>query len=518
MRSLNQPRNGFTILRDGSSQTFMAPLMEIGSLGDFGFERPVVLCHGTFDLLHPGHLDYLLEARELGATLICGVTADRWVSKGSGKPVFSEEDRAYQLRSLGFVDGVVVVDDASAIPLIQQLQPDFYAKGPDYAVGIDEQGNLELERKAVELAGGEVVFTSGRKLSSRGLHQFVEPKLVSERSSERSRLLSAFKRLSSAIAGKTVTVIGEPILDTFILCEPLGKTSKTSLLAFSEGPTRNLIGGSLAFAKHFIGLGIKVNLIHDSDVSRLIELEPSLSENINLIGVGAAKPRSIDKKRWIDNRSGQHVFEVYDFNDFRRNPNEIGEQSEVITSAIGPSDAVAFIDYGHGFLWGGTIAQLRSIFPNFPKVFANVQKNAGNEGYNPATKYSWVDHLLLNGSELESLMRQSGFSLDEIEPEIHESTGVKSIFVTQGSRGFAHYQSGLKPTRVPADKSIGGGDRTGAGDAAFAGIVALELAGLLEDETSLKLVNVFGQFLLSGQANEKTISTQNLEEFISENF
>lgn len=83
--------------------------------------RVVVQAHGTFDLLHLGHVRHLEAARKLGDALIVTVTADRFVNKGPGRPVFNAELRAEMLATLAYVDWVAINDAADAVSAIEQI-------------------------------------------------------------------------------------------------------------------------------------------------------------------------------------------------------------------------------------------------------------------------------------------------------------------------------------------------------------------------------------------------------------
>ena len=79
--------------------------------------------HGTFDLLHLGHVRHLEAARKLGDVLIVTVTADRFVNKGPGRPVFNAELRAEMLATLEYVDWVAINDAADAVSAIERIRP-----------------------------------------------------------------------------------------------------------------------------------------------------------------------------------------------------------------------------------------------------------------------------------------------------------------------------------------------------------------------------------------------------------
>lgn len=113
----------------------------------------VVFTNGCFDLLHPGHTRYLVEARQLGDLLIVAVNSDRSVRdlKGSGRPIFPQEERAEILAALEAVDYVTIFDDPTPRGVIARMLPHVLVKGAGW-------GPYEIVGRAeVEAAGGKVV-------------------------------------------------------------------------------------------------------------------------------------------------------------------------------------------------------------------------------------------------------------------------------------------------------------------------------------------------------------------------
>jgi D-glycero-beta-D-manno-heptose 1-phosphate adenylyltransferase len=113
----------------------------------------IVFTNGVFDLLHPGHLRYLQQARALGDALIVGVNSDRSVraNKGPSRPVTPEAERAEVLSALACVDAAVIFDEETPSQLIAALQPDVLVKGADWAE------DAIVGRDIVEARGGKVV-------------------------------------------------------------------------------------------------------------------------------------------------------------------------------------------------------------------------------------------------------------------------------------------------------------------------------------------------------------------------
>jgi D-beta-D-heptose 7-phosphate kinase/D-beta-D-heptose 1-phosphate adenosyltransferase len=115
--------------------------------------KTIVFTNGVFDLLHPGHLRYLQQARSLGDALVVGVNSDRSVrvNKGEGRPITPQDERAEVLEALACVDGVVIFDELTPHELIAAVQPDILVKGDDWAE------HAIVGRDIVEARGGRVV-------------------------------------------------------------------------------------------------------------------------------------------------------------------------------------------------------------------------------------------------------------------------------------------------------------------------------------------------------------------------
>lgn len=118
-----------------------------------GEGKRLVFTNGCFDLLHPGHVRYLAEARALGDALVVALNSDRSVRalKGEGRPVLNENERAEVMAALEAVDYVIVFDEETPRELIAELLPDVLVKGGDW--GVDQI----VGREEVERAGGKVL-------------------------------------------------------------------------------------------------------------------------------------------------------------------------------------------------------------------------------------------------------------------------------------------------------------------------------------------------------------------------
>lgn len=139
--------------------------------------KTVGLCHGGFDLLHPGHIKHFESAKKLCDYLIVSITSDKYVTsrKGSGRPVFPDKLRAYAAACIEFVDFVVISDFKKGIEVIKKLKPSYYIKGPDF-INKTTPG-ITAEREAIKAVGGKMEYTSDPTLSTTEIIKYIKEEL-----------------------------------------------------------------------------------------------------------------------------------------------------------------------------------------------------------------------------------------------------------------------------------------------------------------------------------------------------
>lgn len=99
--------------------------------------KKIVFTNGCFDILHPGHVDYLSQARDLGDFLVLGLNTDSSVkklNKAPNRPINNEHSRAAVLAGLACIDAIVFFEEETPYELIKSVKPDVLVKGNDYAV------------------------------------------------------------------------------------------------------------------------------------------------------------------------------------------------------------------------------------------------------------------------------------------------------------------------------------------------------------------------------------------------
>ena len=129
-------------------------------------KKEIVHCHGCFDLVHPGHIKYMQEAKGMGDILVVTITPDRFVDKGPGRPVFHEQLRAESIAALQCVDYAAINKWPTAEETLRILKPHYYVKGQEFENLDDKSGKIQKELKVAEEIGSETRFTHNIVFSS----------------------------------------------------------------------------------------------------------------------------------------------------------------------------------------------------------------------------------------------------------------------------------------------------------------------------------------------------------------
>lgn len=315
-----------------------------------------------------------------------------------------------------------------------------------------------------------------------------------------------FDECLKTLADSSVLILGEAIIDEYIYCDALGKVTKDPLIAFEKRTTHQHLGGVLAVAKHFSGLGINANVITkwantDQD---FIKSEADSNKKINVFNLGSNK--SIKKTRYVDRSSNTRVFESYELpneDDYLTIPQEI---KKLVDAKKIKFDHLVVMDYGHNFF----NHEITKDYLNFDvPVTVNTQSNAGNRGFNPISNYVNADIVFLNGSEVQVEMRNKISNLEKIITNLGNKLNCKELYVTNGSAGITVWSKAkgiiVSPTFAPTII-----DRTGAGDALLATVSSLRMSDI-PIEVATFFGNIAGSLLVGVMGNERAITLTDLQ-------
>ncbi len=339
--------------------------------------KQIVHCHGCFDIVHPGHLRHLRHARSHGDLLLVSITGDVEMKKGTGRPLIPEELRAENLAALDCVDLVYIEQRPTARELLDEVRPDVYVKGKEYELNSDPR--FLAERGAVESHGGRVVFSSGDVVFSStaliaALEQSIDPYHARLR-----QLLSMpeldgveLSRTISRFRGKRVLVVGEVILDTYVLCDRPDVAGEAPVMTLRPLERRMYDGAAAIIARHLAAMGaspvlvtglpkndqsamLRQRLLADGVEVRSIEVDTNIPEKQRFL-VGAQKVMKIDLLERLELDAAQQDELVALATDTARELALAPCQSTEVNG--GNCDAAIIADFGLGLLPQSVLAKL----------------------------------------------------------------------------------------------------------------------------------------------------------------
>lgn len=434
--------------------------------------KTIVHSHGVFDLLHVGHIRHFEQAKAMGDILVVTLTADEHVNKGPDRPSFPQQLRAEAVAALSMVDYVAVNRWPQSTETIKLLRPDFYVKGQDYKIAEEDiTGGIVPEAEAIRSVGGELRFTEGITFSSSSLLN----RHFSAFTPEVDRYLTEFRRRHSVdhvlswlerASALRPLVVGEAIIDEYLFCDGIGKSTKDPVLAVLFDSLVTHAGGTLAIANHLAGLCKHVCLVTMLGDRERREgfIKEALAPNVEPVLLTKAGSPTIHKRRIVDKYSGNKLFEIYVMDDRAVQGDELTAFNRSLSHHLKHSNVALAADYGHGEL-SPPIIDLLCAQASFLAV--NVQSNAGNRGFNPVSKYRRADYVCLAQHEIDMETRRRDGSLHDRVLEVARRIECGRFTVTLGKEGSLHYdvQTGFCEFPSLATRVL---DRVGAGDGVLA--------------------------------------------------
>ena len=484
-------------------------------------KKNVILCHGVFDVLHMGHINYFNFAKKINSDkknfLIISVTSDRYVQKGFGRPYFNHNLRMKFLSELNIVDAVILNDNNGSADILKSIKPGYYVKGPDYKnLKADKTKKIFLEKKAVEKFGGKLVFANTQKFSSSSIINnynliFTE---------DQQKIIDFLKKKSSlediilALRGfkkNAVTIVGEIIIDKYIFGKIIGKSSKEPYLVFKENVSEIYAGGSAGIARNLSSFAKSITVISfvGKEFNKKNILKKKLEKNINLdVFVPDKNFPTILKTRFIDQNSNYKMFGSYKIPETK-----IRNYSEIVRKKISKikktnNNLSIIVDYGHGLISEKVV---KAVKDKFKFVSLNSQLNSSNSVTHNLSKYAHVDLLVVNESEFRNTLRDDQTEIRLLAKNFIKREKCKNLVITRGSKGaFMIDKKNIYNCPAFSSNSV---DKVGAGDALLS-VLSICLKNNLDKQLSLFLGCLAGSFSVNVIGNKNPISIKQFENFL----
>ncbi|SNS18602.1 ADP-heptose synthase, bifunctional sugar kinase/adenylyltransferase [Humidesulfovibrio mexicanus] len=480
--------------------------------------RIVVQSHGVFDLIHPGIISHLNEAKGIGDVLVVTVIQDADVRRGPGRPVFPDRLRAENVASLEMVDMVAIVPEDIPFECVKRINPSFFAKGHDHKQRdkhihdkiFETERHLYFGRTQIFETRG-VSFSSTQYISNNWDGYPDETKQYLHRMAERH----GFEDIAAAVnslSGARTLIIGDGIIDEYHYCTAMGRAGKSNLVVNKYLTHERFAGGVFAIANHVACICDHVRLVtvlgQDDPDEEFVST--SLKSNIQADFFHRADGPTIIKKRYLDIHSNQKVFEVNYLNE--RDIDADCEDAVVrhLVEVLPEYDVVLVSDFGHGFISPRII---RTLEEHAKLLCVNTQTNAANTGFNMVTKYSAPHFICLDEPEARLAMQNRFGDITDVLQSLAAAVPAREVIITLGKKGSVGMSQGGAPRFTPIFSSRVV-DTIGAGDAVFS-YAAICFACGLPLELIQFIGNVVGALAVQIVCNKKSVEKHELLQFIS---
>ncbi len=410
----------------------------------------IVLCHGCFDIVHPGHIRYLQFAARQGDVLVVSITGDASISKGDQRPYIPQELRAENLAALELVDYVVIDPNPTACSLIEMIRPDVYVKGGEYATSGDPR--FLAERQVVEAGGGRVIFSSGEVVFSstrlgealsrdEGLAPHALTAVCRRHGIDRARLA----RILGDIAGRRVVILGDTVVERYVLCDATDVASESPMMSLAELDQHDYLGGAASIAMQAAALGAEPVLVtglgEDAGDDWVL---PVLAEaGVEVRGVRHRR-RLVRKTRFLVD---EHKLLRLD-----RAPvsplDSVGERraADIVCDAGESADAIVLFDSGYGMITPGV---LRGMMPSIRRRGPIMTGGADDVRGNYRALHD-LDLIAVSERKLRTGIKDFSGGLSSLAYDMLQETQARRLVVTLGKRGVVTFD---RPThdRASAD-------------------------------------------------------------------
>jgi len=439
-------------------------------LGPLPRKKKAIMCHGTFDLVHPGHIRHLIYAKSKADILITSLTSDSHIQKANFRPFVPQDLRAMNLAALEVVDYVVIDENPTPIENIKTIQPDYFAKGYEYSKGGLHPKTKE-EKDALESYGGEILFTPGDIVfSSSHIIEAEPPNLAADKlhalMQAEGITFNKLRDILKSFSKAKIHVVGDTIVDSYTYCTLIGGNTKTPTMSLRFDSQVDFVGGAGVVAKHMKGAGAEVRFttVLGDDTLKDFVLKDLQAYGVQCDAV-VDRTRPTTQKNLFTTQ-GYRMLKV-DKLDSRPVSDKILEQ---FTTGISGSkaDAIVFSDFRHGIFNRTTIPPLLAALPHGPLRVADSQVASrwGN-----ILEFQGFDLITPNEREARFALGDQDTTIRPLAMELYKRANCKYLMLKMGERGMISYRAPNAEVRsfftvdTFTDKVT---DAVGAGDALLA--------------------------------------------------
>jgi len=276
----------------------------------------VVLCHGHFNIIHPGHIRYLDYARQQGTKLVVSIQGGTSFLGAERKHHFSETERAAGVASLQAVDQVVLLGESTLDDLIGVLNPSVLVLGKEFENEQHRQVSVAIE--LMHRQGGTVLYHAGEAhyassdllrdslLNRHDQNTRLFKQACNQQRLQTEELLERIEKFREA----DLLVIGDTIVDQYVACDALGMSAEAPVVVVRELDSREYVGGAAIVAMHAQALGAQcrfLSVVGQDSNAAMVGQELGRSNVENVLIEDSSRPTTFKIRYLVDN---QKMFRV----------------------------------------------------------------------------------------------------------------------------------------------------------------------------------------------------------------
>ena len=437
----------------------------------------VVLCHGHFNIIHPGHIRYLDFARQQGSKLVVSIQGDASFINTKRKHHFSEVERALGVASIQTVDQVVLLGEGNLDKLIEVLNPTVLVLGKEF-----ESEREEIVSETVQLLkkqGGKILFHAGEThYASADLLRDNLPNLHNQNikqykqaCNQQNIKMEELQKCIDKFENASLLVIGDTIIDQYVACDALGMSAEAPVVVVRELDTREYAGGAAVVAMHVSTLGAKcrfLSVVGQDNNANLV------SQNLDRLNVehtlieDSSRPTTFKIRYLVEN---QKMFRVSRLKEHGL-PKQIEEKIiKEINKSASKVQAILISDFVYGVITPRILKVISELsIKHSLQVFGDLQcsSQVGN-----VSKFKNFDLICPTERESRIALATPDEGVEWVANTLMKKTNSRNLVMKLGREGFIAYESekdGFVNRQHFPTLSINPVDVSGAGDSLLAAL------------------------------------------------
>ena len=452
---------------------------KIVNLGDFAVKAgdSVVLCHGHFNIIHPGHIRYLNYARQQGDKLVVSIQGDASFQNSERKHNFSEAERAAGVASIQSVDKVIILGKSNLEELIKVLEPSVLVLGKEFEYEHDEQVSKAV--KLINKQGGKTLFHAGEThYASADLLRENIPEIHEEQTKlfknacktqklKLGELLECIDRFKDS----SLLVIGDTIVDQYVACDALGMSAEAPVVVVRELDAREYAGGAAIVAMHAKALGSECRYISvvGNDMNATIAEKELDQLNVQHVLVeDNSRPTTFKIRYLVNNQKMFRVSRMKEHSLSRQIEDQVIKEIKKASSHI---QGILISDFVYGVITPRVLETITDLAKKkHLYVIGDLQcsSQVGN-----VSKFKNFDLICPTERESRIALGTQDEGVEWVANALMQQTSTRNMVMKLGREGFIAYESVtesfINRQHFPA-LSINPVDVAGAGDSLLAAL------------------------------------------------